>query len=511
MHTIDGDLEYHNVAEPSTASCPLLPGQQVNVLDVPVQTNLVAGRNVSSTSLESIVFTLDPRDKYLPPGVRRASTYPSTRTRKPRHHTVYRLPNKSEPAIVDAGAPCSSTSSCDHRPVTDRQRSLLSMFHKIRSTRSAGSNAKSHLTLPRGVSSRNGHSTKADVVPEVPKLPDYVTCVQKVPPPSDLALPMQRPSTARTSIGMESAAMNTPANSANLLAPLERMPPRADRHTQKTSKDVSQNDHLIRIDNSLHDLDDACNTNNFEHLSIDDTWPGGSTTSTNYRQPYGRSDRSPRIRADKNHVDLKVAVGIPVTKESNLPAEAGERRYSQCQHNLETAPYTTTSSEIESSRFSYAFSETFSPGLASNSTQSGQMSPLYLSQPETPLTHQFDFEDDYDPEFLQLHRNSQSSLQLGTHLLDFAAPKQPSRAPPPPPRLQQEAESATSRQVDNILPSDDHASILTIRERPSRILDDTVARSSPSLQADRQGRVQTWNDGSEHLLDDLGYLGELII
>ncbi|KAI5289847.1 hypothetical protein KEM54_003083 [Ascosphaera aggregata] len=35
-YVLDGDIDFHNPQEPSTVSCPLLPGQRINVLDVPI-------------------------------------------------------------------------------------------------------------------------------------------------------------------------------------------------------------------------------------------------------------------------------------------------------------------------------------------------------------------------------------------------------------------------------------------------------------------------------------------
>ncbi|KAF2874052.1 hypothetical protein BDV95DRAFT_604266 [Massariosphaeria phaeospora] len=53
------DNEQHNPSEPSTAVCPLLPGQRLNVLDVPSDS--------SSSSESSGVFTRNPADRYLTP------------------------------------------------------------------------------------------------------------------------------------------------------------------------------------------------------------------------------------------------------------------------------------------------------------------------------------------------------------------------------------------------------------------------------------------------------------
>ncbi|RAR08912.1 hypothetical protein DDE83_005749 [Stemphylium lycopersici] len=60
FYKVDGDEEYHNPAEESTTFCPLLPGQRLNVLDMPREGH---GRSNSDT----ISFTRNPKDRYLTP------------------------------------------------------------------------------------------------------------------------------------------------------------------------------------------------------------------------------------------------------------------------------------------------------------------------------------------------------------------------------------------------------------------------------------------------------------
>ncbi|OCL07538.1 hypothetical protein AOQ84DRAFT_56721 [Glonium stellatum] len=59
----DGD-EYHDPTRPSTTFCPLLPGQRLNVLEVPSESR---SRSNSASSISSGIHTLDPDDKYLTP------------------------------------------------------------------------------------------------------------------------------------------------------------------------------------------------------------------------------------------------------------------------------------------------------------------------------------------------------------------------------------------------------------------------------------------------------------
>ncbi|KAF2678062.1 hypothetical protein K458DRAFT_143652 [Lentithecium fluviatile CBS 122367] len=59
-YNVDGE-ERHNPSEPSTTVCPLLPGQRLNVLEVPRESRS------RSSSESSDNFTRNPRDKFLTP------------------------------------------------------------------------------------------------------------------------------------------------------------------------------------------------------------------------------------------------------------------------------------------------------------------------------------------------------------------------------------------------------------------------------------------------------------
>lgn len=71
QYKLDDDLEFHNSAEPSTTTCPMLPGQLVNVLNVPFAlssaTTPPRNRNDSVSSTNSDIQTMDPSDKFLNP------------------------------------------------------------------------------------------------------------------------------------------------------------------------------------------------------------------------------------------------------------------------------------------------------------------------------------------------------------------------------------------------------------------------------------------------------------
>jgi hypothetical protein len=83
-YQLDGDVEFHNPAEESTTSCPMLPGQPVNVLNVPIQfSSGHRHRNASVSSTSSDLRTMNPEDKYVnprpapKPALARLNTLPS--------------------------------------------------------------------------------------------------------------------------------------------------------------------------------------------------------------------------------------------------------------------------------------------------------------------------------------------------------------------------------------------------------------------------------------------------
>ncbi|KIW43831.1 uncharacterized protein PV06_04893 [Exophiala oligosperma] len=66
-YKLDDDIEFHNSAEHSTTACPLLPGQLVNVLNVPLAMSSSRPRNDSVSSTSSEFRTMDPSDKFMNP------------------------------------------------------------------------------------------------------------------------------------------------------------------------------------------------------------------------------------------------------------------------------------------------------------------------------------------------------------------------------------------------------------------------------------------------------------
>ncbi|KAH6624408.1 hypothetical protein B0J18DRAFT_409863 [Chaetomium sp. MPI-SDFR-AT-0129] len=66
-YEVDGASETHDPSQPSTTTCPYLPGQTVNTLFIPVEQSL-RKRSASLTSLRDTDFkTMDPASKFISP------------------------------------------------------------------------------------------------------------------------------------------------------------------------------------------------------------------------------------------------------------------------------------------------------------------------------------------------------------------------------------------------------------------------------------------------------------
>ena len=484
-----------------------------------MQSDLVAGRNVSSTSLDSMVFTLDPKDKYLPPGVHRASTTSAIKKRKAQVNPIPKILHRSSSTPMNAGSPPkTSDSSCAGQSTLDRQRSLTSVFHKIRKTRSAGSNTKSGLAWSRRLLSRTGDFAKIEAehdIPEVPKLPIGSVNAAFAHAGDIMESSIQRPPIPCGEVTNSKVPPKASLDSVIVPWPQENIPLGEYQPPQAELPNLAQEREPGRDSDFSIDLYSATG---MERRHIDQNPPSVEVmNATISSQPHEQRDRDPSLKAVRDRLDLTITIGQPAKSQVYHTRPSNESQTSREPSHGEHTIYATTSTNnyAESSRFSYAPSENFSPGFASNTTCSGPMSPLHLSQPETPIMS--DFEDGYDRDIARVKRDSRSSAQLETDVSsdpEFIAPRPPSRAPPPPPPLIGKSptpRSALGNFQGYSLPDDDHASALTLRKLPSRTLKKSSSGGAFDSQTGNQDLVRSWNDGSEHLLDDLGYLGELIV
>ncbi len=112
QYQLDDSIDFHNSAEPSTTSCPMLPGQLVNVLNVPFNLSSGRSRNDSTSSTSSELRTMNPEDKFLNP-----RPVPVPQPKLPRLNTSPTLPTFPQPpdSSTRSGSPWSARSLSSSR------------------------------------------------------------------------------------------------------------------------------------------------------------------------------------------------------------------------------------------------------------------------------------------------------------------------------------------------------------------------------------------------------------
>ena len=465
--------------------------------------------NGSSTSIDSImVFTLDPQDKYLPPGVRRAATTSAIQQRraklavtpKPRHRAA-----TSEPDMEDT-VPRTGQSTLE------RQRSLLSVFHKLRQTRSAGSNAKSGLVWPgklfSGSGSRGGQSGTSEQIPEVPKMPGQLPNRAVTGRGDAFNLPIQIPDTPPPMPSRDAPVpiVDRVESRSQLSSQIDATPGKSQEDLQdpkvKESGNLSATS-ILRLPDSYS----ASTHVLFEKLSEQLTRFADSTVIA--KSGVAGHERHGRSRIGK---DVQIAAQDATLEESTSTTHATSSLGPMKCPNMSEHLCPTTHSYATS----YAASDDQSPYFDSNTTHSNPMSPLHLSQPETPVMSEF------GDEHFSIRRNSISLAQLAIsdgHDLDQSTPRPPSRAAPPPPASKPATAYSTLGGFQGYsIPDSDHTSVLTIRKLPSTTFKSADTTSNFGQQGNKKELVESWNDGSKHrmsalseLVEDLGYLGTVII
>ena len=494
---MNGSIEHHDPGEPSTNSCPLLPGQTVNVLDVPIQSRQLDGddENDSSNPANSTVFTLDPRDKYLP--VRRAATTSAIQSHKARLVTASgSIQGAKSTASEEADVKIQTSGSTRTGDILKRPPSLSSIFQSMRLAKSADSNTKSGLAWPRKLFSKAGSSAGQKVAGDTYKklhLPVGRSSTD------DPALPAQRHSTARCAEESHSVAANQNACLAH-------------QYSSQSAKSALPKEE----GHGGHEVDRALSAPSVLEVShssghiIPLNMLKGQTSF--FAKSVGAASSAEHTTSAFPTLDDEIAQRnrIPMIQDNqaSVPDGSFSEEANMHEHNF----YRTAYSYTDSVAFSYTASDNFSPYYASNTTNSGPMSPCHLSTPAM---------SECADDFLTMRRDSElldqsvlgADLDLGQH---FDQP--PSEAPPQPPICDPKTvQSRLGGFQGYCLPQTEQASALTIRKLPSAVFKPSN-EGQPERPTSRQDLVNFWDDGSEHrvssfedVMDDLGYLGKLII
>ena len=474
--------------------------------------------NGSTTSIDSLVFTLDPKDKYVPLGVRRAATTSAIKQRKAR------LLGRREQDVAGAsfyqvkGDESSETSTPDNEgPSGFRKRSIQSVFSKLRRTRSAESSVKTSSTSrtasawSRKIFSSAGKSRKgevAEIVPEVPKIPDDVLAMASCKPRSRDESPISHISKEINQIEVSLSRPPTPKESKATtqipLLSLEQI-----RSTLPLPR--GEDGDLCR-----RPISSRGSKASYAPSFIPSPRPGpAAIVSSN--SAVTSSDKLPCSTSPTllSRADRKIGQPEESPYSRNVDDESNSLVWRLGHQTLAPESEYHATSYAESTAFSFATSERLSPCLASNTTVSGQMSPLHLSQPDTPHL------DDFNEDAVAWHRESETDLDRfynshSYYVEEDYHPPPPALPPPPPPGplggTKKPAHTTSSGFQGYSLPTHEQASSATLKKPPSLDLN-----QNPSHRASTQHLVQSWDDGIEHrisslteLMDDLGYLGNLI-
>lgn len=469
--------------EPSTTCCPFLPGQRVNILEVPVQAVGSRPRNGSFSSIGSDVYTLDPKAKYLKPQpsllrttfissfTKLGNASVATVSEKGRTSTAKRLLTQNssrglhrERDIRTAKASSTRKALSSGSPT---RRLLSAAFAKMRLTRSAG------LTAGSDYAGRL-HTSRAD--PRRPESGTHAPNVGCNPPAQDCGAPV-------TAVN-RSVTGNSPQN-----------------HDQ----DVKVAPIVLRDKYSHERLPPYCLSANDQTTHgdfIGELWLTSSTTSLEQLRNHSSSFESSPIYAQQRRLSTFRA-NIEAVSGSNTQSTDG--KYSTEGANEEEAElpreeFFNGAQSYAGSVSSYTSNNIFSPGLASSSVYTGGMSPFHLSQPGTPSIS--DFGED----------TLGGGLLSDTNYCDLLGTQGP---------WDTSTSGLSTRAYAGFqeysLSETDQASVLTVRKDPNDSLESCGFGNSYGQHGSKD-LVHSWNDGSEHrmtaleeLVDDLGYLGELII
>ena len=466
---------------------------------------------------------MDPQDKYLPGGVRRASTTSAVHARK------VGLPAATRPLVEaqcdgsnDAEPVLLQRSKRTHRAsVPQRQHSLLSVFHQMRQTRSAGSNAMSKLAWPRKIFSRAGKSTKQGTPDPDPGSAKQLGRAVSTSPTKiwgGSELPNCLPGTAETEYRAPTALLINLANPDDNTQPSQQLSC-SERSQLNPSNEGDQGFNEGDLMMSARDSGVSFWSSYYAPTEqLGDTLSHCASVAAEKRNVMALSDHLGRLDfAPDVSKPTKDPTKMPLDNQTNSPNAihlTDLRATSEPDSNSPKNGY-------PDSLASCAASANFSPCLGSNTTQSGVISPCHLSQPETPVM------SDYGDELPPFLHDSESLAQMGRSTssefdLPLTGPFSSAR-PPNLPRPQKEDDMQTSHASwggfqGYSLHDHDHASVNTIRKIPSLTLKSTDGASPFAPPSSQQEFVHSWDNVSEHhmtalgeLVEDLGYLGKLII
>ncbi|KAA6406595.1 MAG: hypothetical protein FRX48_09650 [Lasallia pustulata] len=522
-YRLDDDLEYHNPAEPFTTFCPFLPGQEVNVLDVPIEWKSPEehSRSRSPSSAASHVCTLDPQDRYVKPRGPQATALPRRATSKPVSiikHQIPRKPVPNQPPLIFAKQPNSCTemdtsqlssrvSNAEGSPAdakmffesVTRRAAFWTAFRPFRGIRLAFTSHGPDIRCKasRGSQQRRPHTSPAINISREPQ----PGCVAPVPCVS---------------------------NSVEELAPSMGRSLQSSSDTELASKSAHETGAV-----SSQDEDVVCAAQPDVHEPDDTGDSCGNNADQLQEQPWSSTEWKSLGHSTAGDFDIgtsltmalsQLKVSHPHINDAREPelcahtaqAATAAQRHTDCPTLLFTLPGSGThelhgvsaaAKMYRTSSSQYTMNDIFSPSLSTASAYTGAMSPYHLSQPGTPVVN--DFGDDsararggdvWSRPMAGAEEGEPSSTKLHIDL-----------APP----VSQASHFDNGAFKGYSLPADEQTTSLNLAKSGSDSFG-APAAEYPLEQKRGKQLVEWWNDGSEQgttmkePFEDLGYLGGMI-
>ena len=471
QYQLNGDIEYHNAAEPSTTLCPFLPGQIVNILEVPIQVQDVThGRCDSSSSIGSVHYTLNPEDKYLDLKPRAAPRlYNSKVTVQSTWNTtaVQKRQKTDTGTLLQASCPTTTpdllTTQIWSRLISRGQKPSTGPEPSSRYTTSASNirclrRAQSVRTIGCPKNKTDRPLSCAGSCPEVQRSRSHCGAIFRA---SELLYPLKSNIDDVGGYGKTFENRLSTSPSTNIGAHLSNGPvPEFDRILQYPERSSEASYPLV------------CSAHGENRTPTSSrSYPTDVTAADLFA--HDEPNYGPSMDASES-VD---PTGIIV----DLYAELDDTVQSQGHH-------------AESPSSSARLSESFSPSLTSSTAYSGCMSPLHMGQPNTPETTEF---EEY---FLPLDHDTQLRQENN-------------------PEIQIDSIRPDTAYIDRAgisgynLTEAEHGSSLTIQQCLAPNDAKSGANHTACKSTSNQDRVTSWNDGSlalEELFNELSYLGEII-
>jgi hypothetical protein len=501
-YRIDGDIDFHDPANPVTTSCPFLPGQVVNVLDVPAQAVPPSdlGRR-ESDPMEAAVYTMDPRNKYLKP---RPMIPSENRSRCPCPTASVTATEKNQLkswGANDRATPLPTPAACEakvsvgsgkvwrrkaeasHAPF---KHSIFATYQRIRGT-------QSEVLIGTQDWSRRPETTKREST--VPSKPFCVSNHQTASA-HDLSCVKH----ISQNLGWDPQA--TPMRIANSWS----NPSFLDSHYSSTERPLQNRRSAynvpVTLAGSRQELSaKASGTFHFRPLEPEKTRnsfaPEGRAATQSI--PFMSAAAKKAVDVDASHTITPTPVD-DAAFPGTLDMEDGHCLRQNGSHRKPSFSGSASSS--------YCTNENFSPGLAPNQDFLDALPQYHLSQPETPSI------SEYGEDLLESLTESESQLQ-SVQVRDEEAEIA---------NLHGIAHHGAANMYDAAypdffsyqLPQPEQGSNMTLKTLPSNPLSTSEGHRRYGSKSIHD-QVRSWNDGSEHrmtaleaLVNDLGYLGELI-